>query len=325
MSENVLLGDIHIREEEPFSSSFVNFMEWVREQPWNIPENTLFLLGDIFCQEFPTPTEYMMALVFFLDVIKCKKIYTIRGNHDVKRNINALDFLRALEHSGREVIYKPRIVESLGVNFLCLPHYDTNVYDDYQDMKKDYEKNKLSQIPREEIDSCNFVLGHFSVSKMFGGEIDMSWLPIRKILGHVHNQSMGEEYIGSALITRFDEKDKLCRGFIIGSNKKIKEFPIPMFLNYYQIEYGKDISSIPNKPKAYLIDVMKAPSKEAAKEFYKNEFIHKVYTITGKTVTIVDKENLHDKKSVEQYAIEFLEINNVEEDLAERIKVLIKS
>lgn len=304
MDNLIIIGDPHTREESPYNIAVEKFTAWIDKQPWNNPNNVGLFLGDIFHKYMPTPPENDLAIHLFKDCLHFKKIIILCGNHDRKRDINALEVFNSFKNV--QVIYKPTIEMIENISCLFLPHYDPHYYSDLTTMKQDYIKDGLvSKFPG--IDSVEYVFGHFSNSSLFGEEIDTSWLPAKKVLGHVHVASLGKDFIGTPYITRSDEKGQKGRVLSIDlSTQKEEYIPVPVFMDYKTIKYGERLE---NSDITYFLDIEDAPDEDSAKAFYEGSYIHKI-RVKGKVEKKVsNKENSSEKKAITEYVEEFFKLH----------------
>ena len=168
-----------------------------------------------------------------------------------------------------------------------------------------------------------FALGHFADRALFGEEIDISKIKADKIvLGHVHvSNQKTDNYLGVPVITNFAEKGYKPRLMKV-KNREISYLPIPIFLDYYDIEYEDTFE--PEKFIAYnpMLDIINAPSINEAKEkFIKCD----IRSITVKREESIGISDLGDSTSIKDYLNAYNKINKMSKEEMVLVNTLLES
>ncbi len=254
------MGDTHFKPKKGHYEAAIDFVNWVVAQPFNKEGNTLLHFGDI--TDGATLTGDIAYIMIDLLVKRLKmNIVIIHGNHTFSRKKGSV--LKPLKNFSDKVtiIDKPQEMVIDGINFLFLPFYYDNYFKELPPMKEYY-----ANLPPEIADKkYDWICGHYADEKQteFMGGIDTSYLHGKRMNGHIHKED--DINIGSALITRGDEKGKKCylRSLTKDSYSKIL---IPPFLDYYSFKYGDKLPEVPAMHPIW--DVNNAPSKNRVKEMY---------------------------------------------------------
>ncbi len=307
-SEIIIIGDLHLKTEEPFYSSSKKFMEWFVSKDFNNKNNILIQTGDILHNSVSNGKINKLMIDMFFNKLNFKEIHIILGNHDIsKRGGNGL---LPLEVNERIKIYKDIVITEINkYKCLIIPFM----------YKKQDTIDKLEKLKSEGRIKYDFIFAHIGdeTQTLFNNFIDMSEFKGVKIFGHVHKGS--SHYIGTPYITRYDEKDK---DSIIGSirNGIYETIKVPMFLNYCTIEYGKKIIESKNASTPFSIwDIEDAPDIESAYKFYKDIFIRQVHKIKDDSLISIDTENRNGSLSLKDYLLEFTTTNRVGKELKEML------
>lgn len=307
--DTIVFGDLHIREERPFVDAFSSFLDWVEKQDWNRPENTGVFLGDIFHRYFATSIENDLAIRAFKDSFKFKKKIILRGNHDFKTSKNALQIFNSFKDV--ECVYSPKSITVEDKECLFLPSYTYDVANrELVDMKKFYEDKSNPLFKKE----YAYIFGHFSDVSMFGEGIDIKHIKGTKVFGHLHVHSVAPHYLGVPVISRYDEKGTDCRIAKIECDGKLFYLPVPKFIDYYSVEYGKPLDATITA-KYPILDIVDAPDKESALSLYGSNIIREIILKDKTVVSNTDGDNAYKdaEKSYEDFMAEFIQDNKIEE------------
>lgn len=312
-----ILGDLHIRKEEPFFTASSRVLEEMKK--YLSPNDVLIQLGDLFHTSKPFPKEYKLAFEF-LDW--CRKndisVYLLAGNHDYNFNQRTYS-IDPLEEYVTEIIYEPNIynVDEEGTRIFFLPwepkaNFKTLVEEEYP---KKFEKN---------IKESSFLLYHFADETiMFGSDYQGTDLSayeninpkIKRIGGDIHKPS--DNYLGTPYQTRYDEKGQIGRiAKIEGSN--IEYIEIPVFINYVDIAYGMRVNKY--KDHQTILTIKNAPSVEAARKKYGDYFIRLIETQTSMERVEAEEKEL---SSLKEAMSEFLTINKVGKQTKEYLQEVV--
>ena len=298
----VFVGDLHFRDQEPYHTAGIKFIEWFESQEFNREGNTLVQLGDVTHNSILNGRIVRMFMNRFFKNLKFDMSYIIQGNHDVdnKSKSSILEPLKDI--SGIEVVDQPCVITIEGKEFLCLPHLMEN-------MKKIYED--LYSYLELEGDPNRIVIGHIADESqtLFGKFIDLSYLKEKKrILGHVHKRM--DNYLGTPFKQRYDERNENNR-ILIMEGDEISEIPTPSIVEFVTVKYGDDVIHSGMIP---YIDVVEAPGVEPAHEMYEKFFIRKVsLKESDDSIFRYSEGSDSDEKTIIDYFNEFAEEKQLSE------------
>ncbi len=253
----LIIGDLHIKNKEPFLSAIKNFFEWLDEK---YPDEEIIFLGDTF--DTSSPSWEIFSL--FAEFVRSRNsyVYILEGNHTYSKLKGSV-----LEGLGNVSNVKHYLIpDTIGLNILCLPFLTIN-------NKKYYEK-QFEFIPND----FNLILTHLTPKQCaFGNEgIDFDKLNLKGtyIHGHVHMQSefrdsYGNRHIvlGVPIPTRNLEEQQNHRIIRI-INNEIEFIPVPQFFTYETLEFGKFPENKNN-----ILNLKNVPSWEELYKTYKNYYI----------------------------------------------------
>ena len=310
----VVVGDLHVRREEPFFHSFVKFQEWFTALPLNSPENTLILTGDVFHNPIPKSQDFKTVAKPVFKDLKFKKIYVLQGSHDYNRKWgSSLDVLSIFDNV--KIMDYPKQIQIDGLTFLFLPYYYKGT-NDLPAMKEYYE-----HLP-ESMQKNDFIIGHFfeEHEKGFGEYCDISYLTGTRIFGHRHIP-MQDYYIGTPNITRYDERGKDGHIEICYQNN-VSSITVPKFLDYFDLDYEKDSKVLETNIPFPIFDVWNCPRKEVALEKYGPIWIretHKKVEEAGE----YDAVKKTGKRTLKEYMRDYIIKNKVSKPVEDILLSLI--
>ena len=273
-----VIGDIHLRSEEPFFSVTKEFMTDLLVKCEE--GDCLIFTGDFFHRARPYSEELKEARGFF-EKCKSKRIKTIilAGNHEYFRDRGtwAEDVFDGYDI---EFITKPSVIQSLyGVQFVFLPWMPLIQMQkefEVRDMKSYYAKKLPEIMEFINKDKMTYVVYHFEDESVFTGiedvGVNLSCLEdkfgkcIKRVGGHIHNPT--EYYIGSPYTTRKDET-----GFerhIIEINPKTQDYEIikvPPKIEFETLMYDELKDQVYDSSIRYIIKVLNAPSFDVVKSY----------------------------------------------------------
>lgn len=329
MSELIIAGDDHTRDEEPFLSVKEHYFDWFASQSFNNENNYFVHVGDFFHRKKPSPKENALALKFF-SKLKFKKMYMLVGNglHEYNRakNCYAVDPLQELPNM--EIIYEPEVIEiggyipGRGLKCLFLPSIPDGKFDNLK-MSEYYEKYLNNLKEKGEVD-YDYTFGHFFHKNGFGEEISLDMLNTRIRMGHYHIPTDDLEYVGINTITRKDEAGiKPTINIVDLDTKKERLINIPIFLDYYSVTYPDNIIFHSSYS---LLTVHNAPDEETiVKKYIKcNVFLHEWF----KEKIIVDSEDSDDNTvtktdSISDYLKQYCKVKKTPTNIVTKLKELI--
>lgn len=245
------IGDLHLKNKEPFLKSTKEFLNWLNE---NYANEELILLGDIFDSSAPIWPIYKIFKEFLL---KRKNItHILEGNHDLSKNKGSA--LSAFQLIDNVFIYEDEtstIIDNM--NCLMLPFkYDYKIY---QELEGNFDFIFTHLMPQE----TQFADEGVSFPKLKGTFLH----------GHHHIQSNFYDIynnihyiLGIPISTRHLE-DQNHRILKI-ENNKIEIIKVPIYFQYETINYGEE-----PKNKNNILNIINAPNKKLVYEKYKDYYI----------------------------------------------------
>lgn len=320
------LQDLHIRNEEPFSSASENVL---RDVLGDMGEgDTLIQLGDLFHTSKPYPEEYRRILEIFQEAIsRGVWIILLTGNHDFHydRNSYATAPLQVFGDD-IEIISEPTLKEVEGKQILFLPWMPhTLVRRKYKvkTLKEYYEEVFPETLDYEHVD---YVAYHFEDETVFMGGvnsgINLSYLErkypnIKRVGGHIHLQS--KNYLGTPFQTRYDEKGQIGRVGVVRDG--VFEYEtLKQYVAYVDIDYEDELEET-DYP--VILTIKNAPSIKRAYEKFKNAntFIRKVELTVGSEREL-GEENLGEA-SLREMMNSFIKKNNVDKQTSSYLLELL--
>jgi len=323
MSDLIIAGDDHTRDEEPFLSVKEQYFDWFASQSFNNENNYFVHVGDFFHRKKPSPKENALAINFF-SKLKFKKMYMLVGNglHEYNRSKDcyAVDPLQELPNM--EIIYEPQVIHIKDLKCLFLPSIPDGKFDNLK-MSEYYEKYLINLIGKSETD-YDYTFGHFFHKNGFGEEISLDMLNTKIRMGHYHIPTDDLEYVGINTITRKDEAGiKPTLNIVNLETKKEGLIPIPIFLDYYSVTYPDDIKFDSTYS---LLTVHNAPDEDTIVKKYikKNVFLHEWF----KEKIIVDSETdtedtVIKTNSISDYLKQYFKVKKTPTNIVTKLKELI--
>ena len=263
--------DRHVRGQEPFFSAHKTYNDWFVKQDFDSIHNVFISLGDWHHSSHPTPEEVDESMRFF-NMSKIDEFFILGGNHDWSGVLKQYSILSFRNLSNVNVILEPCVRTIQGKTFAFLPHYKN-----LKTMKEMY--TKLG----DEYINADYVCYHFEDETQ--GGIDISYLKGKKLGGHIHTQHKNYE-LPMPITSRYDERGLPNGIYNLTEDSIIKT---PKFIDYYDVEYGEELKEC--DAKFPLININNAPSKNLAKEMYKNNYIHEIYVVNKKREKIRQHAN----------------------------------
>lgn len=318
----VVLGDTHLRAEEPYFSAAKEFFRWFVDQEFNSKENIFIQLGDLYHRKTPTPEETELV-VRFNQNLKMDVRYWLLGNHNYDRGTASKDIsysIAPLNNYG-ETILLPKFVDFFGKAALFLPWlYEENTFKKVQLWyKKFFEEN--------EVETCSYVFYHFPDETQGFDSIDLSFLPddCLRVGGDIHMQS--KNYVGVPFPTRIQEARQKGRIELIDTyTGNVEYVEVPMFLDFYSLKHG----DIPQKTHSTFAiwNVYDSPSKEETERKYPDLHIGsiKVKSLFDKRMDNYDPSSkVSDEESIslKEYFEDFATIKNVDQKVQKRMKEVL--
>ena len=315
MSNIIVIGDLHVRDEEPFYSAAKDFFDWFIDQDFNIEENYLVQVGDLFHRNTPSPEENDLV-IHWLDRVRIKKDnrYFLRGNHDFNKSTNKKTdsySIRPLQNFGT-VVSGPGNVVFNSVSAVFLPW----MYESSLSKKTCNYYRKFFEENAQLMGTPDIVFYHFPDETQNRGNpedfFDLSFFPQRTIRmgGDIHTQS--KNYIGTPYPTRVQEAGQQGRlGIIDTESKQMGWLKVPLFLDFKPLHYGKDV---PNSASYHTIfTILDAPSSEEAKRKYSGIYINSIKLaelVDRKSENFMQNDNL-DEEDLKSMLKEFCTIKKV--------------
>lgn len=265
----VQIGDLHLDDSNSWSlPAGEKLVDWIINHPYNSPENVLVLSGDLTERNIVSGSVYALLNKLFSN-LKYSDVYAVWGNHDIREKNNVLS--TPYKSFSIKQIIKPANEVIQGVRCLFLPHLHPST--GYS--VKDYEKSHKLEIKGE----YDLIVGHFADSSqpmIFDNLVDISYIPtMYTSLGHIHNPS--GNYIGSAMPNKVSEAQQArkIRTFEkTDKGIKMKEYSIPRFVDYYDVEYPLDLPDTTGCIHP-IFTVYNCSDESLAREKYGDIFIRK--------------------------------------------------
>jgi len=313
-----VLGDLHIRKEEPFFSAardVLNHMKSILRQ-----DDILIQAGDLFHTSKPFPKEYELIFSFLNWAQKNNiKTYLLAGNHDYHYGQGTYS-IDPLKDYVEEIIYEPNVynVDEEGTKVFFLPWQPIKNFKEV--VEKEYPDKFESKIKE-----ANFLIYHFSDETiMFGSSYQGTDLrpfekvnpSIKRLGGDIHVKS--SNYIGTPYQTRYDEKGQIGR-YATLLQDELSYFDLPIFTSYEDVEYDEGFSS---SQKNYypILTIKNAPSVDAARQKYSDYPIRLIETITSMDRVEAEEKEL---SSLKEALSEFLTINSVDKHTKEYLNEVV--
>lgn len=241
----ILIGDIHLKKEEPYLSGNKKIFQWLLD---NYKDNDFLFLGDIYDSSSPH-WDVVEEFLYFVRRIN-GKVYVFSGNHDKSyMKGNALKSLSGI--NGVELIFKKEIISFQDNTILILPHI-TNMKE-YEDLEGTYDYIVCHGTPQEEAWKDEGI----TFTKLKGTVI---W-------GHIHRSREYDNHnknyiVGTLQCTR--NLEQLSEHRILSIDEKgIQSIPVPTYMTIEDIKYGEEPKSKDN-----LLNVEEAPSEPAVFDRY---------------------------------------------------------
>lgn len=313
-----VLGDLHIRKEEPFFSAARDVLDHMKLILR--PDDILIQVGDLFHTSKPFPKEYELVFSFLNWAQKNHiKTYLLAGNHDYHYSQGTYS-IDPLKDYVEEIIYEPNIynVDEEGTKVFFLPWQPIKNFK--ETVEKEYPQKFESQIKE-----ANFLFYHFSDETiMFGSNYRGTDLrpfekinpSIQRLGGDIHIQS--PNFIGTPYQTRYDEKGQVGR-YATLEKDKISYFDLPIFTSYQDIWYDEGFT-LSKTEKYPILTIKKAPSIELAKDKYKEYHIRLVETIAGMDRVEAEEKEL---SSLNEALNDFLSTNKIDDNTKKYLREVV--
>lgn len=324
-----VIGDIHLRSEEPFFSVTKEFMTDLLARCKE--DDCLVFTGDFFHRARPYSEELKEARGFFE---KCKskriKIIILPGNHEYFRDRGtwAEDVFDGYDI---EFITEPSVISILyGVQFVFLPWMPSAQIQKemgVRDMKSYYAKKLPEIMASIHKDANAYIVYHFEDETVFTGVedvgVDLSCLEdkfgkcIIRLGGHIHNPS--KNYIGAPYATRKDESG--FRRHIVEIDPKTQDYAfvdIPSKIEFKTLMYDELKDQVYDPSIRYIIKVLNAPSFEAVKSYIdsKENVYLDDYELKFNEERIIFEDKTDSLDSVRDFLNLYIKQNKIDSDTA---------
>jgi DNA repair exonuclease SbcCD nuclease subunit len=318
MRKEIIVGDMHIKKEEPFFSASMEIMDQILKMA-NSGDQVIFE-GDVFHTSKPYPQEYHA----FIEKILSRKdidFFILQGNHDYNGTWNSFSTLPLENLENVTIISEPctlTILDRVQAFLPWLPNSYLKSRENikFKTMKEFYEKEFLNQIEGEAVQAIHY---HFDDETSFMGiyeeginlSIYEDKLPIIKRLGgHIHLQS--KNYIGTPYPTRYDERGQVGRVYTRDyDSNEYKEVYLREVLKYIDLDYEDNLDT--EEDMNYILTIKNAPSvKDAFTKFKRNNTIIRDTSITVKEESELDGIEADENKSIKEYLDQYCITNKVD-------------
>lgn len=320
----VVVGDTHFQIAEPYFSVAKEFVKWFLSQPFNCEENIFIHLGDLYHKSNPNPKVHDLGIEW-ISKIKCNLKYILAGNHDYNRSQNSYSIEPLSKIDNTRLIFKrtyfPNFLNK-NINIVMMPFVYDNIS---QVMDTPMSRKEYYEMPAEAANSFDYLFHHLEDENInFPGKeslgVNLSqYSKAKRIGGHIHKKQKG--YLGSSLITRYDERGKDSFVLLIDTETKEKEYiQVPQFLDYIELDYDDLMVEIPFS--IYRIfDIVNAPSLEAAREKFKGLYIRDIALKDKNNEKISLSENeVNETKSIRDWFNLFCEKNKITNSIIEKLQ-----
>lgn len=323
-----ILGDIHIRKEEPYYSAIDQMFRKLYEVCK--PGDTIIQLGDFFHSYKPFPKEYSLAF-YWIEAFSLRgvKFIILSGNnaheyHHLQKTY-AIDPLISFKNVS--IIKDIEVLTIDKVSFLFLPWMPESLikergFEKVEDYLKSFvETNSLKNII--------YFMYHYEDETVFmGGEnrgIDFSFVEemipgIARIGGHIHLKS--DNYIGAPFQMRFDEKGQVGEFFTInseltGDSRVTNHFS--QFIIHKEISFEEKVPIPEFDGQKFVVNVVDAPSVDSVYDKFKKEyiFINDIsLKFSEKRISTLTEE-IDSQSSMKELLSEYITINKVDKKTSE--------
>lgn len=319
IKKRIIVGDIHLQNNEPKRTQAIMFLDWLVEQDFNTNENDIVLLGDL-CDVNSKPEVLGIYVDYFLNKLKFNKITILQGNHDINLLSSILSVFAPIPNV--RVITEHTYEELGSTSFLFLPYYNHEgknlkpMTETYSNLEKLYPN------------TINYGLGHIEdYSSHFSSKFcDTSKLKVKQWLnGHIHTETVtkGGNYLGSPILNSSTESGKTP--YIAEIDLETTEYKlikVPKFLEYYTVDYPNDLPEITTPLALFLVN--NSIDKNETLSFYKEKakelgFEFHARRILKKRVKLDDVENEKEfvsNKTDTEYFTEFMIATKIDENVA---------
>lgn len=334
---SIFIGDLHLREEEPFYSSAKYVLDYlvnyIRDPLKEIAgfdkyvKQTFIFTGDFFHKANPTIKELKTAREFFEKVKQAgSEVVIIAGNHEYNglKDCFVEDIFKDTDIT---FVDECKWLELEDCNLFCMPYisnYRLKKYG-FKDLQSYYEQryNDLNTDwtrPQTYTSSCNFLVYHFEDETQFNG-VDLSFVDslLCRIGGHIHITS--KNYIGTPYVTRKDESGQKCKLLILTQDAELQPIYLPELIKYVDIEFNELESMRFNSKIKYILNVKNVPSVDMLKEFLKDK--NNLYLADCESMFSEERnpsnesENSNEQKSLKDYLLSYIEENKLNKTLGE--------
>lgn len=247
----ICIGDLHLKNKEPFLSTSQDFLNWLIE---NHNDNEMILLGDVFDSSAPVWEVYKIFKDFLLK--RKNMTYLIKGNHDDSKMKG--DSLSSFDLFDNVKVFEIKeTIQIQSYNCLILPF--THDYKSYEELEG----------------KCDFIFTHITPTEcQFANEgIEFPKLKGLFIHGHTHMQKdfvdkfanqhcvLGTPYETRHLENQNHRLLKIKEG-------KVETIQVPFFFTHETINYGDEPTNNKN-----ILNVKNAPNRKLVYEKYRNYYI----------------------------------------------------
>lgn len=312
--KTLVIGDLHIREEEPFYSTSLQFLDWIKYLVES--KDRIILLGDVFHRSKPSPPENTLFSSFidwcFLNSVT---LTVLQGNHDYSEHHKY--FSTDLFKDKILIIDRPSLEKFDKHNFLFLPWIPKGDLQDYKSLKDFYENEIFFE---NESSKKTYLMYHFPDETVeFGGNtgINLSrfedqFKDVIRLGGDIHINRY-KNYVGTPYPTRYDERNQNGQIFSINERGDLEKLDTPIFLQYKDVDY-KNLNKLLefNDEVKKILTIDNAPSKLVEEEInYPNVWIRKINLESSIERTVSSETSM--KKNIKEVFTEFSTINKIDD------------
>jgi len=129
----IIVGDLHVKNREPFLSSICKTFEWIRDEFGS--DITLIQLGDLFDTSSP---HHDIEFKIIEKLLQFRQVFILTGNHDYSK-IKGNSLLPLMHHRTITVLEEATEVILEGNKYLLLPYLYSNMKEKYEILQGKYD------------------------------------------------------------------------------------------------------------------------------------------------------------------------------------------
>ena len=322
-----VIGDVHLRSEEPFFSVTKEFLNDVVSMVSD--GDAVVFTGDFFHRSRPYSEELKVAGTF-CEKMKDKHVHVgiLAGNHEYFRDRDtwAEDVFADYDV---DFIEWPCLSLYYGVQIMFMPWMPLRhivQYSSAKNIKEYYETLFNKYFDKVGKDRPLYLIYHFEDETVFGGPevgVDLSCFEkkfgklVRRVGGHIHNPD--SNYLGAPYATRKDETAFNRYILKIDPNTDDDEnIPVKQKIEFKTLSYEELKTERFDEEIRYVVKVLDTPSLEATKLIIdsKNNVWLDDYELKFNEERDVDKDKSDELFSIKEFLDMYIKHNKVDPNTA---------